>query len=205
MIKLRITTILIVSIMLTDFSVACSQVTSGKYSNGLNIAFNPKTKQVTGYYENYSGEDETTGQPRFSCVFYFSGTYAKDSMSIDTYYPGDQENIIKGKIQITNANTISIKLHEDHGGCWNVQPLANESVEFTLTTEFKWIAISHITTDKAYFHSDKNSITKKKAYVIKGDVVYIDKEEQDWIHCTYYGKSVTQGWMKKESINQLTP
>lgn len=203
MIKIKFITTIYTLIAITYSSLTYGQISSGKYDNGLSIAFNPQTNKVTGYFENYSGLDENTGEPRFSCIFYISGIYNKDGFGIETYYPTDKEDgLIKGEIRIKDTKTISIKLAEDHGGCWNVQQFSDGFTDFTLTTESEWIEICYIDSDKVYFHNDKNDASKRKAYVLKGDIVYIDKIENDWIHCKYFGKTITEGWIKKVTINK---
>lgn len=181
---------------------AQSQIKSGNYSDGLNIAFNPKTQKVTGFYESYSGLDEETGKPKFSCIFYISGTAAKAGFSIDTYYPSDKaDDLIKGEINFSDK-TVSIKLSEEHGGCWNVMTFADGFSDFTLTKTANWIDIRYVETEKAFFHNDKNGGTKRKTYIVKGNIVYIDKIEGDWVHCTYFGKTTTEGWIQRGSLNK---
>ena len=109
--------------------------------------------------------------------------------------------MIKGDIQLVNSDIIKIKLTEDHGGCWNVQNFSEEFVDFTLTTRTTWIEINYINTEKAYFHNDKNLESKRKAYVVKGDIVYIDKIEGEWVHCKYIGNATTEGWIKKGDLD----
>jgi hypothetical protein len=45
------------------------QITSGEYDSDLKIAFNLISKQVTGFFSNYAGYDEATGNAGFSCIF----------------------------------------------------------------------------------------------------------------------------------------
>ena len=40
---------------------------SGYYGNGLSLAYNPASKQISGYFENYTGLDNN-GEPVFSCI-----------------------------------------------------------------------------------------------------------------------------------------
>lgn len=197
---MNIRTILL-SLILFSSLILKGQISSGFYTNGLNLAYNPNNKLVTGFFENYSGLDENTGKPTFSCIFYISGIYSKNGFEIESYYPTDKvDDFIKGNVQIVNTNTIKIKLTEDHGGCWNVQNFKDDFVDFTLTQKTNWIEIKYINREKVYFYNDKNLETKRKAYVVRGDIVYIDKIEGEWIHCKYIGKTTTEGWIKKENI-----
>ena len=182
---------------------ANAQIISGSYDDGLTLAFNAKTNRVTGYFAISTGFDESTGKSKFSCVFYLSGFYNNNGFAIKSYDPLDnKDNSIVGEIQIKDSITISIKLVQEPGGCWNVQHFSNGFVDFKLATKTNWFEISYINIDKAYFYRDRNEASKRKAYVVKGDIVYIDQIEDEWIHCKYYGKSATEGWIKKELINK---
>lgn len=195
--------LLILCLLLIISTIVDSQIISGNYDSGLRLAYNPENKMITGFYENYSGYDETTGNPRFSCIFYLIGKYQSDSCAIETYFPlnKDDDKII-GKLKIKESNTISILLPEEHGGCWNVMHFADGDADFKLLESENWIEIRYIEADKSYFYNDKQDKSKRKSYLIKGDIVFIEKIEGDWIRCKYYGKSVTEGWMKKETVNK---
>ncbi|OFX42882.1 MAG: hypothetical protein A2046_08415 [Bacteroidetes bacterium GWA2_30_7] len=201
-IKFKIFSAIITLIAISYCSLTYCQISSGQYSFGLNLAFNPETNIITGYFENYSRLEENTTEPRLSCIFYITGKYDKNVFNINTYsHLTKKGDLIKGKIQIKDSTTISIILNEVHKGCWNVQPFSDESVDFSLTTKQKWIEINYIDMDKAYFYNDKNENSKKKSFVIKGNIVYIDQIENNWIHCQYRDKIITEGWLKRQSIN----
>ncbi len=190
-------------LLLLTFSIGFSQIKSGEYAMGLNIAYNPENKLVTGYYENFTGFDEETGNPKFSCIFYLHGFYKNGKIIVTSYYPIDKlEDEIKGELQIIDINKIKIKLSEEHGGCWNVEHFANDFVNFDFKTIKNWKEIRYIDCNKAYFYGDKKENTKKKSFLIKGDVVYIDKIENNWIHCQFHGKKITEGWLKQKTVNK---
>jgi hypothetical protein len=178
-------------------------IVSGEYDSGLKLAYDSITNKLTGYFENYTGLDEETGNPKFSCIFYIQGTITGGQFSVDTYYPNDTSDIIKGDIQIINDKTASIKLPEEHGGCWNVQHFADDQVKFSLEKHIAWTQIRFITCDKTYFYSDKSIDKKQKSYIVKNDFVCIDKIEDEWAFCTYYGKSITKGWVRTADLNKI--
>ena len=143
-----------------------------------------------------------TGNPKFSCVFYLEGFHNNGEIMITSYYPiGKLENQIKGELQIVSDKKIKIKLSIEHGGCWNVEHFADDFVNFDLETTKNWKEIRYIDCNKAYFYGAKKENTKKKSFVIKGDIVYIDKIENNWIHCQFLGKKITEGWLKQKSVN----
>jgi hypothetical protein len=178
------------------------QLISGEYNSEMKLAYNPTNHVITGFFESYTGYDETTGNAQFSCIFYLYGIYSGAECDIETYYPADRENdLIIGRLRIKDSTEISIKLPEEHGGCWNVAHFADDYVDFKLGEKSDWLEIRYIESDKSYFYTAKNEASKRKAYLIKGDIVYIDVSENDWVHAIYSGKTVTEGWLKKETLN----
>jgi hypothetical protein len=65
-----------------------------------------------------------------------------------------------------------------------------------------WLEIRYVIIDKAYFYGDTNENSIKKAYILKGDIVFIDQYKDGWIHCEYHGKAITKGWIKLNAINK---
>ena len=177
-----------------------SALTSGDYGE-LKLAYDKNTKQVTGFYENGTGTDEQTGNPKFTCVFYIEGKLLKNRAAIKTYYPLDT-TIIKGEL-IVDAKKIKIHLGSEHGGCWNVQPFADEAATFSIDESKKWIQVRYAIKDRVYFYSEKKESSKNKSYILKGNIVCIEKIEQDWAYCSYLNKKTTKGWIKLNDLNQL--
>lgn len=179
-------------------------IQSGEYEFGLKLAFDSKTKKLTGYFENYTGWDEETNNPKFSCIFYIEGLVSENKFGVLTYYPEDKsEDLISGQIEIINDTTIKIKLPNEHGGCWNVQHFADEPVSFDIEKKAEWTQIKYVVTNKTFFYSDKSEDKKQKAYLVKNDFVCIDKTEGDWTYCTFYGKRITKGWIKTVDLNKV--
>ncbi len=177
---------------------------SGEYDLGMKIAFDETTNKLTGYFENYTGWDEQTNLPMFSCIFYLEGIAKSDIVKISTYYPEYKEDdIIEGTVEIINNKTIRVKLSEEHGGCWNVQSFADESIEFELKNNISCIQIRYVNVVKTYFYSEKSIDKKQKAHLIKNDFVYVEKIDKDWAYCTFYGKKQTKGWLKVSDLNTL--
>lgn len=193
---------IILILLLFHSAISFCQIKSGDYGEGLTLSYNPKNNQITGFYENFTGYDEETNQSRFSCIFYIQGNLKNSKAEITTYFPLDKnDDSITGEFQIMNDGQIQIKLKDDHGGCWNVQHFKDEFVNFALEKEENWIEIRYINSAQSYFYSDKIDRSKKRAYLVKGDIVYIDMIDGNWIHCLYKGKKTTKGWMKLGSVN----
>ena len=180
------------------------KIASGDYGFGLKLAYNSKTNKLSGYFENYTGWDESTNSPRFSCMFYIEGSVESNKFKIKTYFPGDKlSEAIEGTCEIVTSNSVKIKLPEEHGGCWNVQHFADEPVKFNLEKAIDWVDIRYVIVNKTYFHSQNTASKKQKAYIIKNNIVCVEKLEGDWAFCAYYGKKTTKGWIKTSDLNKL--
>lgn len=106
---------------------------SGEYDSGMRLSYDTSSNILTGYFESYTGLDEETQNPKFSCIFYIEGKVTGKKFSIKTYYPEDKkDDMISGTIEIIDNKTIKISLPEEHGGCWNVQHFADKPEEFGL-------------------------------------------------------------------------
>jgi hypothetical protein len=199
---MKIFLITIFFVLLTNISFG-QTIKSGEYEFGLKLAFDSKTKKLTGYFENYTGWDEETNNPRFSCVFYIEGLVTNNIFQVLTYYPEyKSDDTINGQIEIVNDSAIKIKLPSEHGGCLNVQHFSDEPVLFDIEKKTKWTAIKYVVKDKAYFYSEKSDDKKRKSYLVKNDFVCIDKTENEWCYCTFYGKRTTKGWIKTVDLNK---
>lgn len=182
----------------------CQDLLSGKYDSGMFIAFDKQNAKITGYFENYTGWDEETKSPRFSCIFYIEGKVDSSIVTINTFYPEDKTtDRIIGSLRIDPDSAVSIKLPEEHGGCWNVHHFADSYTKFDLLHINDFIQIRYATSPKAYFYSDTLYDKKSKAYVVKNDFLFISKIMGDWAFCTFSGKKITSGWIKLEDLNEI--
>lgn len=174
-------------------------VTAGEYEGTLSLAYNPDTHMVTGYYENQTGVGVT-----FSCIFYLEGTVTGNQFKIRTYFPRDKtEDLIEGDMELVDLKTLKIKLPQEHGGCWNVEHFSDEPVVFTFAKPTKWIQINYISNDKVSLYRAKNKAKKMKSYLVKNDIVYIERIEDGWAYASYFGKRTVKGWIKVSDLNKL--
>jgi len=200
---MKITTALLTFILLSNISWGQKPV-SGEYEFGLKLALDSSANKLTGYFENYTGWDEETNLPKFSCIFYFEGTIWDKKVKISTYDPTYKSGeIIEGTLEIIDNKTVNIKLTSEHGGCWNVQHFVEEPAKFELERPVPWIQIRYVKKNKSYFYSEKSINKKRKAYLVKNDFVCIDKLDGDWAYCTFYGTKATKGWIKITDLNKI--
>lgn len=180
------------------------KIVSGEYDSGMKLSYDVSSKTLTGYFESYTGFDEETQNPRFSCIFYIEGKVIGKKFAIKTYYPEDKtDDLILGTIQIINNKTIKISLPKEHGGCWNVQHFADKPEQFSLEKKSNWIQIRYINKEKSFFYKDQSSTTPSKIYLLKGDLICIEKIENRKAFCTYFGKKISKGWINLTDLNSI--
>ena len=192
-------------LMLLFYGTVClgQKIQSGIYDGGLQLAFDSSTNKLTGFYENYTGWDEATNQPLFSCIFYIEGYLVENIFKIQTYFPANMQDSIQGTIELLDKTTLKLSLKSDHGGCWNVQNFLNENAIFTLEHEKNWIQIKFSVAEKTYFYRGPSSIGKQDFYFKKNEMLFVEKTTQDWSFCTYFGETILQGWIKNTDLNKL--
>ena len=191
-------------LLLFSNSSSAQKLISGEYDSGMKLSYDASSNILTGYFESYTGLDEQTQNPKFSCIFYIEGKVTGKKFSIKTYYPEDKkDDVISGNIEIINNKTIKIKLPEEHGGCWNVQHFADKPEEFGLDKKTNWTQIRYIDKPKSFFYKDQSNANQTKIYLVKGDVVCIEKIENSKAFCTYFGKKITKGWINISDLNKV--
>ncbi|MFN0047661.1 MAG: hypothetical protein ACKVOU_00910, partial [Cytophagales bacterium] len=162
-------------ILIFSCQLFAQKITPGEYEFGLKLAYDSKTNKLTGYFESYSGWDETTKKARFSCIFYLEGQMGGNSSEIKTYYPTQNvDEIVQGELKLITKKSIGIKLDDEHGGCWNVHHFADKPEKFELEKAYGWIQIRYVESEKTYFYLDKSEDTKLKSYLVKSDFVCVE-------------------------------
>jgi len=178
-----------------------AQLSSGIYSSGLHIAFDSTHQTITGYFEEYSGLEEETGQSKFSCIFFIHGKLKNNFIPIKTYYPFEQNaDTIIGYIKIITENSFEMKLDEEHGGCWNVTHFSDEPIIFTLEEKINRIQISYFIVPEMKIYSDFTS-NKKLIHSIKSNqIINIEDKEKSWCRILVGGKSPIRGWVSSKDL-----
>lgn len=177
----------------------CQTIVSGRYSNGLNLAYDSSSNLLTGYYENYTGINADNSAPLFSCIFYIEGVVDNDQASIITHYPNDISEI-RGVLKIINNKEVEMQLLSEHGGCFNVQHFSDGPVKFELEEKSETIRIGYVAVKRSYLYKERKASEKSSAYLIERDVFFIDKVDHDWCHGTFNGETQVSGWMKCEDL-----
>jgi hypothetical protein len=169
----------------------------GSYDGGLlSIAVNEDV--VTGFYENYTGWDEKTQAPRFSCSFFFVGRIENSRAEIAT-------SDTRGTIELLGNDQVKISLEEEPGGCWNVEPrFDEEGVVFELTEREEWKFIRIVSSERAYFYDHPDENERGESYIIQGDVLRVLEVEGDWVRGEYHGsQGITTAWIKESDLYEI--
>lgn len=196
--------LLFFALQLCALSMKAQLLWSGNYDFGLKLAYDSTINKLTGFYENATGWDEQTQSPRFLCSFYFEGNAALSKFKIISYFPKYKfEDTIQGTFEIVNNGTVKIKLYDDHGGCWNVQHFMEEPVVFKVENKHNWQQIRYITSEKSYFFAEKANNKSLHSYVVKFDIVCVERIDGAWAYCIFYGEKTTKGWIKASDLNSI--
>ena len=186
----------------------------GEYS----IGFDPKEGIVLGYFESSSIGNGTENNPQFICEFNIYGRlnrdeYGKiekeqDEVEISAWYPGSNK-YINGLIKTYKKNGtdyIKVKLDEEPDGAMNAYPgVATEWNDFEFTKKGDWIGVNGVEAKKAYFYDKENSPKSRKAYLVRGDKVYLHNNVygSEKVLVKYIGSNgkITRGWMKRADLS----
>ena len=197
-------TIVLLLLLFCSALASAQKLESGIYSSGLKLAFDTTTNWLTGYFEDATGWDEVENIPRFSCAFYLEGLFDSKQITIKTYFLGDNAlGTIPGILMVDSLNHISIKLEEEHGGCWNVQPFSAEALSFLVEKKTNWIQIRYINADKVFFFAEPKLNRQKKSYLIRNDIVFVEAVQNEWAYCKFLGDQERKGWIPLMNLNEL--
>ena len=178
---------------------AAAPVTSGAYNDAMLFAYDAATGEVSGYFDMTRGD-----QPSFSCIFYLHGKLSGASAAIDTYFPETpKDDLIKGKLTLTDAKHFGIRLADEHGGCANVESFADASqpATFDLAAAHPWTAVAVVRSDKAYFYDAPGAAAHRKGYVVKGDEVGVRAAKAGWAQVDYVGGDApVSGWLRSSDL-----
>lgn len=190
-----------VTVMPLPLPAQTLKLSPGNYDHLLFVGM--QKDRLTAFYENYTGWDEEAKSPRFSCIFFIEGVIKGKDFPIMTYYPEKgQDEIINGRLTLLNKNHIKIKLERLPDGCSMVEANFDKAgVDFKLLKKTDWLQIRVIADKKAYLYQEPKDATKRKSYVIRGDVVTALKMKGNWLYVAYKGKKATsKGWIKKSTL-----
>lgn len=180
--------------------------TAGIYET-LMLAVNSRG-ELSGYYRESQGQ----GVVR-TCAFYLQGKANAGQANIITWsrLAPNRSGILTGHIAAEGKDDLTLKIEDgqDHPGCGNIllPEIADEGVSYSRTYEAKWLGLKAVTADKAFLYAKPTPEHKRKAYVIKNDVLGVLSEENGWVYIEYPrpGKKSVKGWVKSSDVQDPRP
>lgn len=178
--------------------------------------YNPKTRITTGYLAALRISPGRTDE----CKLVFAGDIDKShnffvKYTAETGTNGSQEPPRRSVSLFGRQDASEFKfIKKDMGGdCDWVLPFVVESEvpenpdEVIVAMDAKnvgdWVSVYVIRAKKAQFYSQPDSSTAKKAFLVKGDVIYVYEEQPEWYFVKYdNGKRKTEGWIKRSDTLQ---
>lgn len=185
---------------------------SGNYDNLLLIGVDENSEELTGYFEDAVGWDESTKSPRFTCAFFLYGRLRGDAYEITTWYP-EMGDPIKGELKFVTVDKISraqIKLEELPGGCGMAHPSLTQDGgdELELSAPGNWTSVRAVSAKQAFFHKATDSRTKTKAYVVRGDAIRVFRVQNGWVEAEFGArgsKKEPRGWIQESALFTAVP
>ena len=178
--------------------------------------YNPKTKITTGYVAALRTAPGRTDE----CKLVFSGKVDKAGDFIVNYLgqrvTSERQSKVDNRVSLVvveNIPYLKFSRKKLEGDCdwilpFVVEPDSSENPDEVLVEmEFQnaggWISVYVIGAQRASFYSQPNSSSVKKAFLVKGDVIYVYDERPDWYYVKYEeGKRKAEGWIKKSDTIQ---
>lgn len=179
-----------------------TRISTGVYSEGLLMGFEPTTQIVSGYYKSERGD----GRPVFSCIFYLKGKLKGPSSVISTYFPGEPTaDLIKGKLVVETSQKLQVRLQSEHGGCVTNFADEEEPAEFTLESAHAWMSVAVVKSSRAYFFDSPARGTRRKTYVVQDDGVGVRTSRLGWLEVDYIAPDgkIVSGWIRQADVYRV--
>lgn len=173
---------------------------SGGY-DAIEVAYDPETKLVTGYYSEDVGWNEQAQAAQYSCNFYLFGYWDGVKAQIHTFFPSDTADDIKGTLTVASNGSVILCLESDHGGC-SGHTSCDDPPFYSISQPENWMQLRYIDVERSSFY-DAPAGKKLKSYVTRGDMLYIYHVNGNWARARYVRKKVTEGWIKLEDLNNV--
>jgi hypothetical protein len=182
----------------------------------LAYGYNPKTQILTGYLAALRTAPGRTDE----CKLVFAGNAAApDALSVRYLGTADLDEEPtrpeSGVRIVLENNEYYLKFSKKSldGECDWILPFVVGShvleapdkilVSMKLGNIGSWVAVYAIGSKRAKFYSHPNSKFIQRAFVVKGDVVYVYDERPEWYFVQFKeGKRKTVGWIRKSDTVQ---
>lgn len=179
----------------------------------LAYGYNPKTKVITGYLAALRTAPGRTDD----CKLVFKADGKRLAVKyLEEAWVSKSGNQPDGSAQITTEKGepfLKFSKASLGGDCdwilpFNVGPLVLDgpdevAVRMKVSNAGNWIGVYVVNAEQAKFHGQADNASVQKAYVVKGDVIYVFDERPGWYFVRYQnGSRKTVGWIKKTDTVQ---
>ena len=197
--RIYLSIILVVFLLSSNVYAISSEIlfASGFYE-GLMLAVDSE-KNITGFFREEQGEGAVK-----KCSFFVSGKATSNEINITTW----NKEVFPGTLKAEKEGLkLKIAKGREHPGCGLVLlPQIAEGLLLDQVYNSKWVGLRVISSRRAYFHSDPVSLKKLRSFLVKGDVVGVLSENNEWLQVEYIvGKKTTKGWILATEAAKPTP
>lgn len=187
------------SLLIVAFSSYATTLHSGVYE-GLLLAVSP-TGNITGYYSE-SAEDSV----KRTCTFFLTGHVSGQQPVTITSW---SSAVRPGHIAANSTGvTLTIPDGQNHAGCMSVMmPEIATGLELETTQQTDWQTLMQVSSPRAYLSTTPDVATRRKAWIVKGDVVGVIQKQAGWTKVEFItgsGKR-TLGWVSSAELQPFTP
>jgi len=155
--------------------------------------------EISGYYRESQGEGVTK-----TCSFFLAGSASSDQVRIIS---GAGKSVPGMLMSEGDGAVLKIEKGRELPGCGLVLiPEIAQGITLSRTFEANWVMLRRIASPKAYFFRGPTAQQRLNAYLVKGDVVGVLSESDDWLNVEYVGNSGnsrTTGWIRSKDCEDL--
>jgi hypothetical protein len=176
------------------WSDSTPKLQSGTYWNDAAI-IGVDGDRLTGSIDATVGENGS-----YVCQFFFDGKMIGRQFSIvcsNFIDPGH----VEGSITVINSKTIILNTRENPGCSNMIASFEEDGDTLKLNKGSPVLQVRIVKAEKAFFYTTADSSTKKKAYLVAGDVALVYEKLDVWLK-VIYGK--TSGWMRAADMKPLS-
>lgn len=168
--------------------------------------YNPVSKITTGYLAALRTAPGRTD----ACKLVFKKNANSDDFLVRYIGEGGasgERGQLRHLVSSTEQGVLNLKFSKNEldGDCDWILPFVVESedrdevmVAIEIPNIGNWIAVYAINSKKARFYSEPDNSSSQKAFLVKGDIIYVYEERPDWYFVKYNeGKVKTEGWIRK--------
>ena len=155
-----------------------AQTLQAGYYNAYDVSIVPRGNFYTGYFEA-SGGQKGHG---YSCKFFFLLKNNKVYSCNDSNYCCNE---VLGNYTITKNNEFTMTLNTYIPGEIRFEYTFTKPNRFLLDDKKNWIDIRVVKAKKSYLFSSDDTMSKRKGYVIEGNVLKVLKKNKNWLYIEY--------------------